>query len=144
MIPLSCSQCPEWLTTKWGHKLETVPFYVLRSCCYSTSTPDMTAYSKACTRGLSSKVSKAKHDKDLYAPEANCEAYTDCPSVSEGNAPSVSTSKERNVHSFSGASQKALGLDLRTVLFKQYRFFNSRIAVFLNRQMLVPGDILGS
>lgn len=31
----------------------------------------------------------------LYIPEVNCEAYADYPFVSEGNAPSLSTSKER-------------------------------------------------
>ena len=38
------------------------PVVTLPACLY------MTLYSKACTRGLSSKVSKAKHDKDLIFP----------------------------------------------------------------------------
>ena len=119
------------------------PVITLPTCLY------MTLYSKACISSLllvlkSARPNVTRLDPSLYVPEANCETYTDYPFVSEGNAPSLSTSKERNIHSFSGAPQKVLGLDLRAMLFKQYRYFSSRIAVFLNRQMLVPGDLLGN
>lgn len=57
-------------------------------------------------------------------------------SVSEGNAANLSTSKERNVRSFSGAPQQVVYLNLRAMLFKRYRF--------LNRQMFVLGDTVGN